>query len=92
MLGRANESEIKIDGKIGTALIDSGAMILMMSSEYRDKHRYEIQPLDQLVPIEGSGGGCPLFRLCRGQNANPRDQLFGTGCSHACELHNYWLS
>ena len=31
LLGRANESEIKIDGKIGTALIDSGAMILMMS-------------------------------------------------------------
>ena len=34
LLGRANESEIKIDGKIGTAVTDSGAMILMMSREY----------------------------------------------------------
>ena len=38
LLGRANESEIEIDGEIGTALIDSGAMILMMSREYCDKH------------------------------------------------------
>ena len=55
ILGRANESEIEIDGKICKALIDSGAMILM-SKGYCDEHRYEIQPLDQLVPIEGSGG------------------------------------
>ena len=31
-------------------------MILMMSKEYCDTHTYEIQPLDQQVPIEGSGG------------------------------------
>ena len=54
LLGRVNESEI--DGKIGIALIDSVAKISMMSREYCDKHGYEIQPLDQLVPIEGSGG------------------------------------
>ena len=51
-----NQSEIEIDGKISTALIDSGAMISMMSKGYCDEHRYEIQPLDQLVPIEGSVG------------------------------------
>ena len=34
ILGRANESEIEIDGKISKALIDSGAMILMMSKGY----------------------------------------------------------
>ena len=55
-MGRANESEIEIDGKISKALIDSGAMILMMSKGYCDEHGYEIQPLDWLVPIEGSGG------------------------------------
>ena len=27
-----------------------------MSKGYYDEHRYEIQPLDQVVPIEGSGG------------------------------------
>ena len=31
LLGRANEAEIEIIEKLGTALIDSGAMILMMS-------------------------------------------------------------
>ena len=56
LLGRANESEIEIDGIISKALIDSGEMISIMTKEYYDKHRYEIQPLDQLVPIEGSGG------------------------------------
>ena len=34
LLGRANESEIEIDGKIGTILIDSGTMISMMSRGY----------------------------------------------------------
>ena len=53
-MGRANETEI--DGKLSKALIDSGAMISMISKGYCDEHRYEIQPLDQLVPIEGSGG------------------------------------
>ena len=31
-------------------------MILMMSKGHRDEHGYEIQPLDRLIPIEGSGG------------------------------------
>ena len=31
-------------------------MILMMSMGYCDENGYEIQPLNQLVPIEGSGG------------------------------------
>ena len=61
ILGRANESEIEIDGKISKPFIDSGAMVLMMSKGYYDKHRYEIQPLDQLVPIEGSGGADVLY-------------------------------
>ena len=46
ILGRANESEIEIDWVISKALIDSGAMISMMSKEYCDEHEYEIQPLD----------------------------------------------
>ena len=55
-MGRANETNIKIDGIISKALIDSGAMISMMSRGYCDEHGYEIQPLDHLVPIEGSRG------------------------------------
>ena len=56
ILGRANETEIEIDGKISKALIDSGAMISMMSKGYCDEKGYEIQTLDKLVPIEGSEG------------------------------------
>ena len=54
ILGRANETEIEIDGKISKALIDSSAMISMMSKGYCEEHRYEIQPLNQLVPIGDS--------------------------------------
>ena len=60
-MGRANEPEIEIDGVISKALIDSGAMISMMSKEYCDEHEYAIQPLDQLAPIEGSGGQTSLI-------------------------------
>ena len=55
-MGRANETDVEIDGIISKALIDSGAMILMMSRDYCDKHGYGIQPLEHLVPIGGSGG------------------------------------
>ena len=63
MLGKANASKIEIDGVIQKALIDSGAMISMMSKEYCDEYEYAIQPLDQLVPIECSGGQLSLLRL-----------------------------
>ena len=56
ILGRANETDVEIDGIISTALIDSGTMILMMSKDYCYECRYEIQPLEHLVPIAGSGG------------------------------------
>ena len=55
-MGRANETDVEIDGIICKALIDSGAMISMMSRGYCVEHGYEIQLLDHLVPIEGSGG------------------------------------
>ena len=56
ILGRANETHIEIDGIISKTSIDSGAMILMMSRDYCEEHGYETQPLEHLVPIEGSGG------------------------------------
>ena len=54
-MGRANETDVEIDGIISKALIDSGAMISMMSKDYCYEHGYETQPLEHLVPIEGSG-------------------------------------
>ena len=55
ILGRANETDVEIDGVISKALIDSGAMISMMSTDYCYEYRYVIQLLEHLVPIEGSG-------------------------------------
>ena len=55
-MGRANKTDVEIDGIISKDLIDSGAMISMMSKDYCYEHGYEIQPLEHLVPIEGSGG------------------------------------
>ena len=56
LLGTANETDVEIDGIISKALIDSRAMISMMSKDYCYEHGYEIQPLEHLVPIEDSGG------------------------------------
>ena len=56
ILGRTNETEIEINGKISKALIDSEAMTLMMSKGYCEEYGYEIQPLDKLFPIKGCGG------------------------------------
>ena len=61
ILGRANETDVEIDGVISKALIDSGAMISMMSRDYCHERGYEIQPLEYLVPIEDSGG--PMFLI-----------------------------
>ena len=61
ILDRANEYKIEIDGIKSKALIDSGAMISMMSKEYCDTHGYEIQPLDSLVLIEAVEGQMSLF-------------------------------
>ena len=42
ILGRTKETKIEIDGIISKALIDSGAMILIMSKGYCEEHGYEI--------------------------------------------------
>ena len=62
-MGRANETEIEIDGNTSKVLIYSGATIWMISNGYCDEQGYEIQPLDRLVPIEGSGGAVEV-RMC----------------------------
>ena len=91
ILGRANETDVEIDGIISKALIHSGAMILMMSRDYCDEHGYEIQPLEHLVPIEGSGGanvpylGYVEVRMCiLGINSFDRDVLMLVSSTTTC--------
>ena len=55
------KQKMKLMEKVIKALIDSGAMISMMSKGYCDENGYEIQPLGQLVPIEGSGGADVVY-------------------------------
>ena len=76
-MGRANETDVEIDGIISEALIDSGAMISMMSKDYCYECRYEIQLLEHLVPIEGSGGASvPYLGYDRGKNVYSWHQFF----------------
>ena len=55
ILGRANEPDVETEKIISKALVDSGAMILMIRKDYFYEFGYKIQPLEHLVPIEGSG-------------------------------------
>ena len=82
ILGRANKTDVEIDGVISKALIDSGAMISMISNDYCHERGYELQLLEHLVPIEGSGGtnvpylGYVGVRMCiPGINSFDRDVL-----------------
>ena len=92
-MGRANETDVEIDGIISKALIDCGAMILMKSKDYCYECRYKIQPLEHLVPIEGSGGasvpylGYVEVRMCiPGINSFDRDVLM-LGSSTTTQYH-----
>ena len=69
ILGKANKTDVEIDVVISKALIDSGAMISMMNKDYCQEKGYKIQALEHLVPIEGRGGQCSLYGLCRGKDA-----------------------
>ena len=55
ILGKANETDVEIDRVISKALIYSSAMISTMSMDYCHERGYEIQSLEHLVTIEGSG-------------------------------------
>ena len=81
-MGRANKTDVEIDEIISKALTDSGAMILMMSKYYCYECGYEIQPLEYLVPIEGSGGASVPYlgyvgvrKHIPGINSSDRDVL-----------------
>ena len=63
ILGRANETNVEIDGVISKALIYSGAKISIMSKDYCHERGYEIQSLEHLIPIEGSGGANVLIQV-----------------------------
>ena len=56
LIGRANEEKIKVNGHTVTALVDTGSQVTHISLEYCQAMGIPINPIDQLVHIEGAGG------------------------------------
>ena len=57
LIGAANEADLRIDGHLTTALIDSGAQISTMTEKFAKRLRLKVHKLQQLLNIEGTGGG-----------------------------------
>ena len=56
MIGRANEEQIIINGHPVTAFLDTGSQVTHISEAFCQANEIRINPLDQLVEIEGLGG------------------------------------
>ena len=54
--GRANEEKIKVNGNTVTALLDTGSQVTHISLDYCQAMGIPINPIEQLVNIEGAGG------------------------------------
>ena len=56
LVGRANEEEIVINGNPVTVLLNTGSQISHVSEAFCQAKGLQINPLNQLVEIEGTGG------------------------------------
>ena len=55
-MGCSNEAPVIIDGQETIVLIDSSALVSSGSSQFCEELALEIQPLHQLLELEGTGG------------------------------------
>ena len=56
LMGCSNEAPVIVDGQETTALIDSGAQVSSVSTKFCEDIALQIQPLGQLLELEGTGG------------------------------------
>ena len=64
LIGRANEALVVVDGCEVTALVDSGAQVSTISARLCKELDLKIQPLGQLLELEGTGGAAiPYLRF-----------------------------
>ena len=61
LIGRANEEKITVNGNTVTAMLDTGSQVTHISLDYCQAMGIPINPIDQLVNIEGAGG---CHRIC----------------------------
>ena len=74
LVGCSNKALVLIDGQEIIALIDSNAQVSSVSSQSLEELALEIQPLGQLLEIEGMGGLChALPWVCGGQPPDSRN-------------------
>ena len=64
LVGCANEAPVVVDGCEVAALVDLGAQVLTMSAQLCEELGLKIQPLGQLLELEGTGGAAiPYLRF-----------------------------
>ena len=56
IVGRANEVPLMVCGKEVSALLDTGSMVSTMAASLCTSLDLTVQPLDNVLPIEGAGG------------------------------------
>ena len=56
LVGCSNEAPVIVDGQEMTALIDLGDQVSTISSQFCGDLALQIQPLGQLLELEGTGG------------------------------------
>ena len=64
LVGHANKAPVVMDGCEVAALVDLGAQVLTMSAQLCEELGLKIQPLGQLLELEGTGGAAiPYLRF-----------------------------
>ena len=61
LVGHTNEAPVRVDRQGMTALIDSGAQVSSIISQFCEDLALQIQPLGQLLELEGTGRSTILY-------------------------------
>ena len=68
LIGRANEEKITVNGNTVTALLDTGSQVTHISLDYCQAMGIPINPIEQLINIEGAGGCYRIWGLHRSRS------------------------
>ena len=56
LIGKSNETEVKVENQKFTALIDSGAQISQLTDSLVKALGLKIKTLKEIIPLDGPGG------------------------------------